>query len=101
KGVAVGAAGMPDAPEPEVPALTRTMGVLITGVGGAGCVTIGAVIGMAAHLDGHGVGVIDMAGLAQKGGAVTTHMKIAPRPEDVHAIRIAAEEADTVLACDI
>jgi indolepyruvate ferredoxin oxidoreductase len=101
KGVAVGAAGMPDAPEPKVPALTRTTGVLITGVGGTGVVTIGAVIGMAAHLDGHGVGVIDMAGLAQKGGAVTTHMKIAPRPQDIHSIRVAAEEADTVLACDI
>jgi indolepyruvate ferredoxin oxidoreductase len=56
---------------------------------------------MAAHLDGHGVGLIDMAGLAQKGGAVTTHMKIAPRPEDIHSIRIASEEADIVLACDI
>ena len=56
---------------------------------------------MAAHLDGLGIGIIDMAGLAQKGGAVTTHMRIAPRPEDIHAIRIAAEEADVVLACDI
>ena len=65
------------------------MGVLITGVGGTGVVTIGAVLGMAAHLDGLGVGIIDMAGLAQKGGAVTTHMKIAPRPEDIHSIRIA------------
>ena len=64
-------------------------------------VTIGAVLGMAAHLDGYGVGLIDMAGLAQKGGAVTTHMKIAPRPQDIHSIRIAAEEADTVLACDM
>ena len=75
--------------------------LLITGVGGTGVVTIGAVLGMAAHLDGLGVGIIDMAGLAQKGGAVTTHMKIAPRPEDIHSIRIAPEEADTVLACDI
>jgi indolepyruvate ferredoxin oxidoreductase len=56
---------------------------------------------MAAHLDGRGVGIIDMAGLAQKGGAVTTHMRIAPRPEHIHAIRVAAEEADLVLACDI
>ena len=56
---------------------------------------------MAAHLDGFGVGIIDMAGLAQKGGAVTTHMRIAPKADDIHAIRIAAEEADTVLACDI
>ena len=75
--------------------------ILITGVGGTGVVTVGAVLGMAAHLDGLGVGIIDMAGLAQKGGAVTIHMRIAPTPEDIHAIRIAAEEADTVLACDI
>ena len=56
---------------------------------------------MAAHLDGLGVGIIDMAGLAQKGGAVTTTCGSRRRPEDIHSIRIAAEEADTVLACDI
>ena len=73
----------------------------ITGVGGTGIVTVGAVLGMAAHLDGLGVGIIDMAGLAQKGGAVSIHMRIGPTPEAIHAIRIAAEEADTVLGCDI
>jgi indolepyruvate ferredoxin oxidoreductase len=101
RGSAVGKAGLPDIPEPALPPLEQTQGVLITGVGGTGVVTIGAVLGMAAHLDGRGVGIIDMAGLAQKGGAVTTHMRIAPRPEDIHAIRVAAEEADVVLACDI
>ena len=101
EGTAVSGAAMPAVPEPQVPTLDTTMGVLITGVGGTGVVTVGAVLGMAAHLDGLGVGIIDMAGLAQKGGAVTTHMKIAPRPEDIHSIRVAAEEADTVLACDI
>ena len=93
--------GMPEVPEPAVAPPSRTTGILITGVGGTGVVTVGAVLGMAAHLDGLGVGIIDMAGLAQKGGAVTTHMKIAPRPEDIHSIRLSAEEADTVLACDI
>ncbi len=88
-------------PEPKLAPLDSTKAILITGVGGTGVVTVGAVIGMAAHLDGLGVGTIDMAGLAQKGGAVTAHMRIAPKPEDIHAIRIAAEEADTVLACDI
>ena len=78
------------------------MGILITGVGGTGVVTVGAVLGMAAHLDGLGVGIIDMAGLAQKGGAVTTHMRIAPRRRRT-STRSASrpEEADTVLACDI
>ena len=56
---------------------------------------------MAAHLEGKGVGVLDMAGLAQKGGAVYSHMRIAERPEDIHAIRIAAGGADLVLGGDI
>ena len=56
---------------------------------------------MAAHLEGKGVGVIDMAGLAQKGGAVYSHMRIAERPEDIHAIRVAAGGADLVLGGDI
>jgi indolepyruvate ferredoxin oxidoreductase len=100
-GTAHGAESLPPIPEPAVPAVERTTGILITGVGGTGVVTIGAVLGMAAHLDGLGVGIIDMAGLAQKGGSVTTHMKLAPRPQDIHSIRVAAEEADIVLACDM
>ena len=54
--------------------------MLITGVGGTGVVTIGALLAMAAHLEGKGAGVIDMAGLAQKGGPVTSHVRIAPTP---------------------
>jgi len=101
KGVAADPAAMPVVPEPMLRPVERVESILITGVGGTGVVTIGAVLGMAAHLEGKGIGIIDMAGLAQKGGAVTTHMKIAPRAEDIHAIRVGAEEADTVLACDI
>jgi len=56
---------------------------------------------MAAHLEGKGCGSIDMAGLAQKGGAVYSHVKIGARPEDIHAIRVAAGEADLVLGCDL
>jgi indolepyruvate ferredoxin oxidoreductase len=63
---------LPEIPEPAIARPERVVGILITGVGGTGVVTIGAVLGMAAHLDGLGVGIIDMAGLAQKGGAVTT-----------------------------
>ena len=76
-------------------------GILVTGVGGTGVVTIGAILGMAAHLEGKGCGSIDMAGLAQKGGAVYSHVKIGARPEDIHAIRVAAGEADLVLGCDL
>ena len=73
----------------------------MTGVGGTGVVTIGAILGMAAHLEGKGCGMIDMAGLAQKGGAVYSHVKLAERPEDIHSIRVAAGEADLVLGCDL
>ena len=69
---------------------TSTYDIIVTGIGGTGIVTIGGILGMAAHLEGKGVGVIDMAGLAQKGGAVYSHMRIAERPEDIHAIRVAA-----------
>ena len=88
-------------PEPALPALGQTYDIIVTGVGGTGVVTIGGILGMAAHLEGKGVGVLDMAGLAQKGGAVYSHMRIAARPEDIHAIRIAAGGADLVLGGDM
>lgn len=90
-----------DVPFPEIAELTTNKSILITGVGGTGVVTVGAVLGMAAHLEGKGCGIIDMAGLAQKGGAVMSHMRIAPNPEDISAIRIAAGTADLVLGCDM
>ncbi|MBT4354792.1 MAG: hypothetical protein HOD13_09545 [Rhodospirillaceae bacterium] len=73
----------------------------MTGIGGTGVVTIGALIGMAAHIEGKGVSVLDMAGLAQKGGAVISHIRIAKRPEDIHAVRIASGSAKLMLACDM
>ncbi|TCR66970.1 indolepyruvate ferredoxin oxidoreductase [Bosea sp. BK604] len=96
-----GALGAGEIPEPQVPALERTFAVVVTGVGGTGVVTIGAILGMAAHLEGKGCGMIDMAGLAQKGGAVFSHVKLAPTPDKIHAIRVAAGEADLVLGCDL
>jgi len=74
---------------------------VIDGVGGTGVVTIGAILGMAAHLEGKGCGMIDMAGLAQKGGAVFSHVRIARTPEDIHAIRVSAGKADLILGCDL
>src|ERR1700738_2550111 len=56
---------------------------------------------MAAHLDRKGFRAVDMAGLAQKGGAVSSHIRIARRPEDIQAIRIGAGEADLVLGGDL
>ncbi|HSV21016.1 MAG TPA: indolepyruvate ferredoxin oxidoreductase family protein [Casimicrobiaceae bacterium] len=88
-------------PAPVLPATHEPYGVLVTGIGGTGVVTIGALLGMAAHLEGKGVSVLDMTGLAQKNGAVVSHVRIADAPEQLHATRIAAGEAKLVLACDI
>jgi indolepyruvate ferredoxin oxidoreductase len=74
---------------------------IIDGVGGTGVVTIGAILGMAAHLEDKGCGMIDMAGLAQKGGSVFSHVRIARTPDDIHAIRVSAGKADLVLGCDL
>ncbi|HVR80472.1 MAG TPA: DUF6537 domain-containing protein, partial [Luteimonas sp.] len=90
-----------DLPLPQLPPLDQPWNILITGVGGTGVVTIGALLGMAGHLEGKGASVLDQTGLAQKGGAVTTHIRIAKSPADIHAVRIAAGEADLVLGCDM
>ncbi|MEI2457231.1 indolepyruvate ferredoxin oxidoreductase family protein [Lysobacter firmicutimachus] len=90
-----------DLPMPVLPSLDQPWNILITGVGGTGVVTIGALLGMAGHLEGKGASVLDQTGLAQKGGAVTTHIRIAKTPHDIHAVRIAAGEADLVLGCDM
>ncbi|MEB1347613.1 indolepyruvate ferredoxin oxidoreductase family protein [Xanthomonas campestris pv. campestris] len=86
---------------PQRTPLEQPWNILITGVGGTGVVTIGALLGMAGHLEGKGATVLDQTGLAQKGGAVTTHIRIARQPADIHAVRIAAGEADLVLGCDM
>ena len=88
-------------PDPALPEIDRTFNIIVTGVGGTGVVTIGAIIGMAAHLEGKGLGMIDMAGLAQKGGAVYSHVRLAKRQEDIHAIRVSAGTAHLVLGCDL
>ncbi|MEX0752700.1 MAG: DUF6537 domain-containing protein, partial [Xanthobacteraceae bacterium] len=88
-------------PAPERPPLAGDYAILITGVGGTGVVTIGALIAMAAHLEGKAAAVIDMAGLAQKGGPVTSHVRLAAMPTDIKAIRVSAAGADLVLGCDM
>src|SRR5207248_10669364 len=93
--------GVPPLPEPALPPLTEPCGILVTGVGGTGVVTIGALVGMAAHLEGKGVTVLDMTGLAQKGGAVVSHVRIAEQPEQIHAVRLATGGADLLLGCDL
>lgn len=87
-------------PEPTLPALKRPYGIVVTGVGGTGVVTVGALLGMAAHLENKGVTVLDMTGLAQKGGAVLSHVQIANAPNEIHATRIATGEAQLLIGCD-
>jgi indolepyruvate ferredoxin oxidoreductase len=92
---------LPPLPEPHLPPIGVTYDIVVTGVGGTGVVTIGALLGMAAHLEGKGCGIIDMAGLAQKGGSVASHLRIAEKPENIHAIRVHARGAELVLGGDI
>ncbi|MFQ5959551.1 MAG: indolepyruvate ferredoxin oxidoreductase family protein, partial [Alphaproteobacteria bacterium] len=96
-----GDAALADLPAPDLPALDAPYGILVTGVGGTGVVTIGALLGMAAHIEGKGVSVLDMTGLAQKYGAVVSHLRIAANPEDINAVRIAAGGARLLLGCDL
>jgi len=95
------AADFSSLPAPAHPGTAEPYGILVTGIGGTGVVTIGALLGMAAHIEGKGTSVLDMTGLAQKNGAVVSHVRIADSPEQLYATRIAAGEAKLVLACDI
>ncbi|MBM9594409.1 indolepyruvate ferredoxin oxidoreductase family protein [Roseitranquillus sediminis] len=88
-------------PEPQLPVIEGTHNVVITGVGGTGVVTIGAIMAMAAHVDGKGAGMMEMAGLAQKGGAVHIHCRIAEDPADINAIRVATGECDALIGGDL
>jgi indolepyruvate ferredoxin oxidoreductase len=101
KAAALNSGDLPNLPEPDLPGLEEPYGLLITGVGGTGVVTIGALLGMAGHMDGRGVSVLDMTGLAQKYGAVVSHLRIAADPGQIHAVRIAAGGAKLVLGCDL
>ena len=89
-------------PEPDQPDLASgNHGILIAGVGGTGVVTIGALLGMAAHIDGRGIAVVDQMGFAQKGGPVLTHVRIGSAPETINAVRLNAGAVDLLLGCDL
>ncbi|MCC5867999.1 MAG: indolepyruvate ferredoxin oxidoreductase family protein [Gammaproteobacteria bacterium] len=95
------AAGDAAIPEPPVTAEQAHADILLTGVGGTGVVTVGALLCMAAHLEGRSANVFDMTGLAQKGGAVYSHIRIAAAGESLAAARIPAGTATLVLGCDL
>jgi indolepyruvate ferredoxin oxidoreductase len=88
-------------PTPALPSIASPYNILINGIGGTGVITVGALMGMAAHLEGKGASVLDMTGMSQKNGSVTSHVKIAETPERLRAQRIATGEADLVLGCDM
>jgi len=90
-----------DLPLPPTRQLDAPYNILVTGIGGTGVITIGALLGMAAHLDGRGCSALDFTGLAQKNGAVMSHVRIARAPEDISTVRIASGGADLILGCDI
>lgn len=88
-------------PEPALPNCDQPYNILINGIGGTGVITVGALMGMAAHLEGKGASVLDMTGMSQKNGSVTSHVKIARSPAHLRAQRIATGEADVILGCDM
>jgi indolepyruvate ferredoxin oxidoreductase len=88
-------------PEPSLPHIDEPYGIVIAGVGGTGVTTLGAILGMAAHIENKGASVLDMTGLAQKFGAVITHIRIAKDPQNIKAARIAAGGARLVIGCDL
>lgn len=92
---------IPDLPLPQMKAIQGTHNIVITGVGGTGVVTIGAVLAQAAQIDGLGAGMMEMAGLAQKGGAVHIHVRLANSPDDINAVRVATGECDALIGGDL
>ena len=88
-------------PEPAAPDLTQPFNVLLAGIGGTGVVTVGAIVSMAAHLEGKGVSELDVTGLSQKNGPVSSHVRVAASPDAIHATRIGVGGADLVLGCDL
>ncbi|NMM81951.1 indolepyruvate ferredoxin oxidoreductase [Acidovorax sp. SRB_14] len=93
-------ASLPAIPEPVLPVADAAWGIVTGGVGGTGVITIGSLLGMAAHLDGKGVVTQDAGGLAQKGGATWSHVQIANRPESLYTTKVDMAKADLVIGCD-
>jgi indolepyruvate ferredoxin oxidoreductase len=88
-------------PEPELPSLDQPWNILFAGVGGAGVTTMAALIAMAAHIDGHAATTLDMTGLAQKGGPVLSHIRIAKEPTDIRSARTPPAAADAAILGDL
>jgi indolepyruvate ferredoxin oxidoreductase len=87
-------------PEPELPAITQPWGMVVAGVGGTGVITIGQLLGMAAHMEGKGIVTQDSAGLAQKGGATWSHILVANTQDEIRTTRVSMAAADLIIGCD-
>jgi indolepyruvate ferredoxin oxidoreductase len=90
-----------DLPSPASPDFDHSYAILINGIGGTGVVTIGAVLGMAAHLEDKSISIYDMTGFAQKGGSVQSHLRIGATQDDITTIAIGPGDADLILGCDL
>ncbi|MGZ8317971.1 MAG: indolepyruvate ferredoxin oxidoreductase family protein, partial [Telluria sp.] len=101
KKAATGEAAPPALPTPKLPLTAQPYGILITGIGGTGVVTVGQILAMAAHVEGKGAIVLDMSGLAQKGGPVMSHVRLADKQSDLHSTRVGTGSADLVIGCDL
>ncbi|WP_297186358.1 indolepyruvate ferredoxin oxidoreductase family protein [uncultured Porticoccus sp.] len=88
-------------PDPVLPEITIPYNILVAGIGGTGVLTVGSVLGMAAHIAGLGASVLTQTGLAQKFGAVTSHVRIANRQAEIHGVRIPAGDAHLLLGADL
>jgi len=86
---------------PALPSTAEPFGIIVTGVGGTGVVTVGQILAVAAHLEGKASSVLDMSGLAQKGGPVLSHVRIADHDADLHSTRVGTGMADLVIGCDV
>jgi indolepyruvate ferredoxin oxidoreductase len=93
-------AAPPVLPAPRIPSTATPFGILVTGIGGTGVVTVGQILAVAAHVEGKGALVLDMSGLAQKGGPVMSHVRLADRQADLHSTRVGTGNADLVIGCD-
>ena len=94
-------APLPPLPQPVLPALEQHYGIIVTGIGGTGVITIGQILAMAAHVEGRACSVLDMSGLAQKGGPVMSHVRLSSDSEGLYSTRVGTGAADLVIGCDV
>jgi indolepyruvate ferredoxin oxidoreductase len=97
---AINPASLGALPEPTLPTIHEPWGMVVAGVGGTGVITIGQLLGMAAHMEGKGIVTQDSAGLAQKGGATWSHILVANSQDEIRTTRVSMAAADLIIGCD-